>query len=55
MDKFDFMSIVDDIFDECKTKQEMDIRIKEMRQILNQPYLLKLAYKDTMNEFDTKK
>ena len=34
MDKFDFMTVVDDIFDECKSKEEMDSRLKEMREIL---------------------
>ena len=30
MDKYEFMCVVDDIFDECKTKEEMDSRLKQM-------------------------
>lgn len=50
MDKFDFMSMVDDIFDECKTKEEMDSRLKKMREIIQQQYVLKLGFKSTMGE-----
>ena len=48
MDKFDFMTVVDDIFDECKSKEEMDSRLKEMREILQQQYLIKVMYKNTI-------
>lgn len=48
MDKFDFMTVVNDIFDECKSKEEMDSRLKEMREILQQQYLIKVMYKNTI-------
>lgn len=50
MDKFDFMSMVDDIFDECETKEEMDNRLKQMREIIQQQYVLKVGFKATMGE-----
>lgn len=50
MDKYDFMCIVDDIFDECTTKEEMDSRLKQMRDIIQQQYVLKLGFKNTMGE-----
>ena len=42
MDKYEFMCMVDDIFDECKTKEQMDNRLKEMRNISQQQYMLKI-------------
>lgn len=50
MDKFDFMSMVDDIFDECETKEEMDSRLKQMRDIIQQQYVLKVGFKAAMGE-----
>ena len=50
MDKFDFMSMVDDIFDECETKEEMDSRLTQIREIIQQQYVLKVRFKATMTE-----
>lgn len=50
MDKFDFISIVDEILDECTTKEEMDSRLKQMRDIIRQQYILKLGFKSAMGE-----
>lgn len=50
MDKFDFMCMVDDIFDECKTKEEMESRKKEMKNAIDQQFELKLGFKQTMGE-----
>ena len=50
MDKFDFMSMVDDIFDECEAKEEMDSRLKQMREIIQQQYVLKVGFKSAMGE-----
>ena len=50
MDKFNFMSMVDDIFDECETKEEMDSRLKQMREIIQQQYVLKVGFKSAMGE-----
>lgn len=52
MDKFDFMKVVDDIFDECETKEQMDSRLKQMREIIQQQYVLKLGFKSTMGELN---
>lgn len=54
MDKFDFMSMVDDIFDECKSKEEMDSRKKQMIEAVNQIYEQKLRFAQTMGLFDKK-
>lgn len=48
MDKYDFMCMVDDIFDECKTKEQMDSRLKEMRNVIQQQYMLKIGFKQTI-------
>lgn len=48
MDKYDFMSMVDDIFDECNTKEEMDRKLKWMKEIIQQQYILKFEFKNTM-------
>ena len=50
MDKFEFIAIVDDIFDECETKEEMDSRLKQMREIIQQIYFQKVSFKSTMGE-----
>ena len=50
MDKFDFMSMVDDIFDECETKEEIDSRLKQMREIIQQQYVLKVGFKAAIGE-----
>ena len=50
MDKYDFMCVVDDIFDECETKEEMDSRLKQMRDIIRQQYMLKIGFKCVMGE-----
>lgn len=50
MDKYEFMCMVDDIFDECKTKAEMDMRVKQMREIIQQQYMLKIGFKSAMGE-----
>lgn len=54
MDKFDFMSMVDDIFDECESKEEMDSRKKQMIEIVNQMYEQKLGFAQTMGLFEGK-
>lgn len=51
MDKYEFMSMVDDIFDECETKEQMDIRLREMKNIIQQQYALKVGFKAIMGEF----
>ena len=55
MDKFGFMSMVDDILEECKSSEELSNRVREMKRIINQAYVVKLRYKTTMGEFETKK
>ncbi len=50
MDKYDFICMVDDIFDECETKEQMDSRLKEMKNIIQQQYVLKVGFKSTMGE-----
>lgn len=55
MDKYDFMSAVDDTFDECKSAQELSIRFREMQDILRQAYIMKLSYKTSMGEFESNK
>lgn len=52
MDKYEFMCMIYDIFDECKTKEEMDSRLKEMEELLQQSYTTKLGFKTTMRELD---
>lgn len=54
MDKYDFMSIVDEILDECTTKEEMDSRLKQMREIIRKQYILKLCFKRSMGELKGK-
>ena len=41
MDKYEFM---------CETKAQMDSRLKEMRNIIQQQYILKIGFKQTMGE-----
>lgn len=55
MDKFDFMSVVDDTFDECKSVQELSTRFNEMKNIIIQAYVMKLYYKKSMGEFESNK
>lgn len=50
MDKFEFICLVDDIYDECDTKEEFDGRLKQMREVIEQQYLLKLGFKATMGQ-----
>lgn len=50
MDKYEFMCMVDEIFDECETKEQMDNRLKEMKNIIQQQYILKIGFKQTMRE-----
>lgn len=45
-DKFDFMSIVQDIYDECKTKEEIASRMKEMMECIKQKGFLAMNYID---------
>ena len=52
MDKYEFMCMVDDIFDECKTKEEMDNRLNQMRELIQQQYVLKIGFKTTMGELN---
>lgn len=49
MDKFDFIKVVDDIFDECETKEQMDSRLKQMREIIQQQYVLKVGFISALN------
>lgn len=51
MDKFDFMCLIDDIFDTCKTKEEMDSIRNQMIEIIQKKYELKIGFKTTMEEF----
>lgn len=51
VDKFDFISIVDDVFDDCKSEIEMRSRRKEMKDSIDQCFELKLNFKKTMGEF----
>ncbi len=50
MDKYEFMCMVDDIFDECETKEQMVSGLNEMKNIIQQQYVLKLGFKSTMGE-----
>lgn len=50
MDKYEFMCIVDDVFDECETKEQMNIRLREMKDIVQQLYILKVGFKSTIGE-----
>ena len=52
MDKYEFMCMVDDIFEECKTKEEMDNRFKQMKEIIQQQYVLKIGFKTAMGELN---
>ncbi len=44
------MCMIDDIFDECETKEQMDSRLNEMRNIIQQQYVLKVGFKSIMGE-----
>lgn len=43
MDRFDFMSVVDDIFKECKTSEEIASRYAQMKSDLDNIYLQNIA------------
>jgi len=38
MDRYDFMSLVDDIFKECKTEKDLETRYLQMRLDLDNLY-----------------
>ena len=44
VDKFDFMKVVQDVFEECKEQREIDSRMKEMVQIVEQQGILSKEY-----------
>lgn len=46
MDKFDFMSIVQDIYSECKTKEEIASRMKEMLDCVKNQGFMAMNYLD---------
>lgn len=46
MDKFDFMCIVQDIYNECKTKEEIVSRMKEMMECIKNQGLMAMNYLD---------
>jgi hypothetical protein len=43
MDRYDFMSMVDDMFKECKTVEEIAIRYAQMRKDLDSMYTQNIA------------
>jgi hypothetical protein len=43
MDRYDFMSIVDDIFKECETTEEVAIRYVQMKKDLDSIYVQNVA------------
>jgi hypothetical protein len=45
MDRYDFMSVVDDIFKECETKKDIADRYIQMNKDLYDLYLQNLALK----------
>lgn len=45
MDRYDFMSVVDDIFKECKTPEEIANRYAQMKKDLDNMYLQNIALK----------
>lgn len=44
MDKFEFMSAVDDIYAECKTEQEIAARMKQMLDCVRTQGMLARGY-----------
>lgn len=43
MDRYDFMSMVDDIFKECNSMEEVAIRYAQMRKDLDSLYTQNIA------------
>lgn len=43
MDRYDFMSMVDDIFKECETIEEIAVRYAQMRKDLDHMYVQNIA------------
>lgn len=44
MDKYEFMQIVQDIFEQCKTEEEIVFRMKEMQQCITQQSMMSMQY-----------
>ena len=47
MDRYDFMSMVDDIFKECNSVEEVAIHYAQMRKDLDSIYVQNIALKQT--------
>lgn len=47
MDRYDFMSVVDDTFKECKTPEEIANRYAQMKKDLDNIYLQNIALRGT--------
>ena len=43
MDRYDFMSVVDDIFKECNSMEEVAIHYAQMRKDLDSMYVQNIA------------
>jgi hypothetical protein len=43
MDRYDFMSVVDDMFKECNSMEELAIRYVQMKKDLDSLYLQNIA------------
>lgn len=50
MDKYEFMCLVDDIYDECETKEQLDSRLKQMKEVIEQQHALKVGFKTAMGQ-----
>lgn len=51
MNRYEFIDIVENAFDECETKEQMDSRFKAMKEIIQQMYMVKSGLKQDMREF----
>ena len=47
MDKYDFMNFVDDVFETCKTKEEIELRAKQMIEMIKTQESLNKLYLDS--------
>lgn len=47
MDRYDFMSVVDDMFKECGSIEEVAIRYVQMKKDLDSLYLQNIALRQT--------
>lgn len=52
MDRYEWLSVVGDIFDDCKTQAEMQARKEVMLKDIEAQYTAKLGFKIVMGELE---